>query len=47
MELTRFKAEQEFKNEIMNESINTCSTPHYDSLEEYIKMLENTGFKIK
>jgi len=41
-----FQAEQEYKKELAEGTINTCSTPHYNSLKEYCGMLRNMGYKI-
>jgi len=46
MQITKFNAEQEYKKELREGTINTCSTPHYDSFIEYCNMLKDMGFEI-
>jgi hypothetical protein len=46
MILTELQAEQEYKKELREGTINTCNTPHYNSLKDYIEMLENMGYKV-
>jgi len=46
MDITEFQAEQEYKKELEDGTINTCSTPHYNSFKEYCGMLKNMGYKI-
>jgi hypothetical protein len=47
MIITEFQAEQEYKKELREGTINTCSSPHYDSFKEYCEMLENMGYNLK
>ena len=44
--LTIYQAEQEYKKELAEGTINTCSTPHYNSLKDYCEMLKAMGIKI-
>jgi hypothetical protein len=45
--LSREGAEERYRQEIAEGTINTADTPHYDSLNEYIRMLEDAGFEIE
>ncbi len=47
MILTEFKAEQEYKKELSEGTINTNTTPFYNSFKDYCRMLKNMGYKIK
>ena len=46
MIMNEFQAEQEYKKELSEGTINTCDTPHYNSLKDYIEMLKSEGIKI-
>ena len=46
MKITKFQAEQEYRKELSEGTINTCSSPHYNSLKDYCEMLENMGNKV-
>ena len=45
-QLSKYEAELMYKDELAMGSISTEDTPHYDSLNEYINMLIDMGFKI-
>jgi len=45
--ITKSKAEEMYKKEIAEEIINTETTPHYNSLNQYCNMLRDTGFNIE
>jgi len=47
MKITEFEAEKRYKKELAKGTINTDTTPHYNSFKNYCEMLENMGFKIK
>lgn len=46
MEITEFKAEQKYKKELAEGTINTGTTPHYNSFKDYCEMLKDMGYKI-
>ena len=45
--ITLSQAEKMYKKEIADNTINTEPTPHYNSLNQYCKMLEDGGYTIK
>lgn len=45
--MTNDEAEELYKEELSNGKINTETTPHYDSFEEFKTMLIDMGIKIK
>lgn len=46
MIMTEFNAEQEYKKELSEGTINTPSTPYYNNFKEYCQMLRKIGCKI-
>lgn len=46
MKITKDKAEEMYRKEIEENTINTENTPHYDSLLEYIDMLKIVGYEV-
>ena len=46
MKMTEFQAEQQYKKELRNGTINTNTTPHYNSFIDYCRMLRDMGYKI-
>jgi hypothetical protein len=46
MIITKRQAEQEYRKELKEGTINTCSTPHYNSFEDYCRMLRDMGYKV-
>ncbi len=46
MKITEFKAEQKYKKELAEGTINTDKTPHYNSFKDYCEMLKNMGYNI-
>jgi len=44
--ITKSKAEQKYKRELSEGVINTETTPHYNSLNQYINMLKDMGYII-
>ena len=47
MKITKSKAEEMYKKEIADGTINTETTPHYNSLNKYCNMLRDGGFDVE
>ena len=47
MKISLYEAERRFKKELAENTINTETTPHYDSFNEYCEMLKEDGYIIK
>lgn len=45
--ITLQEAERRYKKELADGTINTETTPHYDSFMEYCEMLRNMGYEIE
>ena len=47
MILTLSEIETKYKKELEKGTINTKETPYYNSLNQYVYMLEDLGFEVK
>jgi len=47
MKIKYDEAERRYKKELAEDTINTKSTPHYNSLLKYIEMLKDMGYEVE